>query len=87
MGYEISTCQMQYDAAARKRIRRALEGTDLENVERINNYKWLEEEATFINICGSNGSLKCLRVLVSTTPSFGNKVIWWYTGFTFKTFI
>ena len=47
----------------------------------------LGEEATFINICISNGSLKCHRVLISTTPSFGDKVICWYTGFTFKTFI
>ena len=44
-------------------------------------------EATFINICISNGSLKCHRVLVSATPSFGDKVICWYTGFTFKIFI
>ena len=47
----------------------------------------LVEEATFINICISNGSLKGHRVLISTTPSFGDKVICWYTGFTFKTFI
>ena len=47
----------------------------------------LGEEATFINICISNGSQKCHRVLISTTPSFGDKVICWYTGFTFKTFI
>ena len=47
----------------------------------------LGEEATFINICISNRSLKCYRVLISTTPSFGDKVICWYTGFTFKTFI
>ena len=40
-----------------------------------------------INICISNGGLKCLWVLISTTPSFGNKVICWYTGFTFETFI
>ena len=45
------------------------------------------EEATFINICISNESLKCHRVLISTTPSFEDKVICWYTGFTFKTFI
>ena len=31
----------------------------------------LGEEATFINICISNGSLKCHRVLISTTPSLG----------------
>ena len=42
------------------------------------------EEATFINICISNGSLKSHRVLISTMPSFGDKVIFWYTGFTFK---
>ena len=36
----------------------------------------LEEEATFM----SNGSLKCHRVLISTMPSFGDKVICWYTG-------
>ena len=47
----------------------------------------LGEETTFINICIGNGSLKCQRVLISTTPSFGDKVICWYTGFTFKTFI
>ena len=47
----------------------------------------LGEEATFINICFGNGSLKCHRVLISTTPSFKDKVIFWYTGFTFKTFI
>ena len=47
----------------------------------------LGEEATFINICIGNGSLKCHRVLISTTPSFGDKVICWYTGFSFKTFI
>ena len=29
------------------------------------------EEATFINICISNGSLKCYRVLISTTPILG----------------
>ena len=34
-----------------------------------------------------NGSLKCHRVLIPTTPSFGDKVICWYTGFTFKTSI
>ena len=45
------------------------------------------EEATFINICIGNGSLKCHRVLIPTTPSFGDKVIYWYTGFTVKTFI
>ena len=47
----------------------------------------LGEEATFINICIGNGSLKCHRVLISTTPSFGDKVICWYTVFTLKTFI
>ena len=47
----------------------------------------LGEEATFINICIGNGSLKCHRVLIPTTPSFGDKIICWYTGFTFKTFI
>ena len=47
----------------------------------------LGEEATFINICIGNGSLKCHRVLIPTTPSFGDKVICSYTGFTFKTFI
>ena len=47
----------------------------------------LGEEATFINICIGSGSLKCHRVLIPTTPSFGDKVICWYTGFTFKTFI
>ena len=47
----------------------------------------LGEEATFIKICIGNGSLKCHRVLISTTPSFGDKVICWYIGFTFKTFI
>ena len=45
------------------------------------------EEATFINICIGNGSLKCHRVLISTTPSFGDEVLCWYTGFTFKIFI
>ena len=47
----------------------------------------LGEEATFINICINNVSLKCHRVLISTMPSFEDKVICWYTGFTFKTFI
>ena len=47
----------------------------------------LGEEATFINICIGNGNLKYHRVLIPTTPSFGDKVICWYTGFTFKTFI
>ena len=47
----------------------------------------LWEEATFINICISNWSLECHRVLISITPSFGDKVICWYTGLTFKTFI
>ena len=47
----------------------------------------LGEEATFINICIGNGSLKCHRVLIPTTHSFGDKVICWYTGFTLKTFI
>ena len=37
----------------------------------------LGEEATFIKICISNGSLKCHRVLISTTPIFGDKVICW----------
>ena len=45
----------------------------------------LGEEVTFINICIGNGSLECHRVLIPTTPSFGDKVICWYTGFTFKT--
>ena len=31
----------------------------------------LGEEAAFINICIGNGNLKCHRVLISTTPSFG----------------
>ena len=35
----------------------------------------LGEETTFINIYIGNGSLKCQRVLISTTPSFGDKVI------------
>ena len=39
MGYEISTCQMQYDAAGKKMGQEdasyTLEGTDLENVESI----------------------------------------------------
>ena len=43
----------------------------------------LGEEATFMNICIGNGSLKCNRVLIPKTPSFGDKVICWYTGFTF----
>ena len=47
----------------------------------------LGEEAILINICISNVSLKCHRVLISTTPSFGDKFICWYTEFTFKTFI
>ena len=47
----------------------------------------LGEEATFINICIGNGSLKCHRVLISTAQSFGDKVNCWYPGFTFKTFI
>ena len=39
-GNETSTCQMQYDAAGKKRIKNihtsyTLEGTDLENVESI----------------------------------------------------
>ena len=33
------------------------------------------EEATFINICISNGGLKCHRVLISTTPSFGESSV------------
>ena len=47
----------------------------------------LGEEATFINICIGNWSLKFHRVLIPTTPSFGDKVICWYTGFTCKTYI
>ena len=47
----------------------------------------LGEETTFINICIGYGSLKCHRVLISKTLSFGDKIIYWYTGFTFKTFI
>ena len=47
----------------------------------------LGEEATFISICISNESLKCNTVLISTPPSFGDKTICWYTGFTIKTFI
>ena len=43
----------------------------------------LWQEATFIKICISSGGLKCLWVLISSKPSFGNKVICWYTGFTF----
>ena len=42
-----------------------------------------ESGRAFINICTGNGSLKCHRMLISTTPSFGDKVIYWYTGFTF----
>ena len=45
------------------------------------------EAGTFINICISNGGLKCHRVLIFTTPSFGDKIVCWYTGFTFRTFI
>ena len=33
------------------------------------------------------GVWNAIRVLIPTTPSFGDKVICWYTGFTFKTFI
>ena len=47
----------------------------------------LREEAAYISICASNGSLKYHRVLISTRPSFGDMVICWYTGFTFQTFI
>ena len=47
----------------------------------------LGEEATFINICINNRSLKCHRVLISTTPSVGGKIICWYICFNFKTFI
>ena len=35
----------------------------------------LGEEASLIKICINNGSLKCHRALISTTPSFGDKVI------------
>ena len=62
-------------------------GWDQRIVEGIPIPDSLGEEATFINICIGNGSLKCHRVLIPTTPSFGDKVICWYTGFTFKTFI
>ena len=41
----------------------------------------LREEAAFISICASNGSLKCHRVLISTTPSFGDKVVCWYVAY------
>ena len=47
----------------------------------------LGEEATFINIYICNGGLKCIWLLISTKPTFGNKVICWYTDFTFETFI
>ena len=47
----------------------------------------LGEEATFINICIGNRSLKCHWVLIPTMPSVGDKIICCYTGFTFKTFI
>ena len=47
----------------------------------------LGEEATFINICISNGSLKCHRVRISTTPIFGDKVICRHIDFTFKDFM
>ena len=43
----------------------------------------LREEAAFLNIHASNGSLKCHRVVISTALSFGDKVISWYTSFTF----
>ena len=62
-------------------------GWDQRIVEGIPIPDSLAEEATFINICIGNGSLKCHRVLIPTTPSFGDKVICWYTGFIFKTFI
>ena len=33
------------------------------------------EKKLFMNVCASNGCLKCHRVLISTTPYFGDKVI------------
>ena len=58
-----------------------------ENRGRHSNPDSLGEEVAVINICISNGSLKCHRVLISTTPIFEGKVICWYTGFSFQTFI
>ena len=47
----------------------------------------LEEGATFINISISNGDLKCWWMMIHTATNHGDKVIRWYTGFTFQTFI
>ena len=52
-------------------ILRIFSGSDQRNGEGIPIPDSLGEEATFINICIGNGGLKCHRVLISTTPSFG----------------
>ena len=46
MGHEISTCQMQHDAAANNRINKieasyTLEGTVLENVDYKSHFLWI----------------------------------------------
>ena len=47
----------------------------------------LGEEAILIDIFTDRGYLKGQGVLISATPSLGNKFICWYLGFTFQTFV
>ena len=45
------------------------------------------EEVIFIDIFTGRGDLKGQGMLISVTPSLGNKVICRYPGFTFQTFV
>ena len=47
----------------------------------------LREETTFICFYTSRGYLKCHEMLISATPSLGDKVTCRYSGFTFQTFV
>ena len=47
----------------------------------------LGKEAILIDIITSRGYLKGQEVLISAAPSLGNKVICWYSDFTFQTFV
>ena len=44
-------------------------------------------KATLINICISNGDLKCGRMTIHAASNRGDKVVCWYTGFTLQIFV
>ena len=44
----------------------------------------LREEGSLVNISFSSGDLKCQRVMISAAPNWGNKVVCWNVGSTFK---